>query len=67
VRDRASLAPDPDARQRVLQGCFERGLLLLGCGPGAVRFCPALVVSEEEASVAVEIFAEVLRSVLAKA
>jgi len=67
VRDRASLAPDPDARQRILQGCFERGLLLLGCGPGAVRFCPALVVSEEEASVAVEIFAEVLRSVLAKA
>ena len=47
-------------RNRLVRGCFERGLLLLGCGENAVRFCPPLVVTEAEIDKGVEIFATVL-------
>jgi 4-aminobutyrate aminotransferase len=60
VSDKKTLAPDPAARHHLVQACFERGLLVLGCGPSALRFCPALVVSQDEASLAVEIFGEAL-------
>jgi 4-aminobutyrate aminotransferase len=48
--------PDPAMRDRVVLNCFEKGLLLLGCGESTVRFCPPLVVTREEAATAVEIF-----------
>jgi 4-aminobutyrate aminotransferase len=60
VADRKSLTADPITRAQLVHAAFERGLLLLGCGPSAVRFSPALSVTEEEAQVAVEIFADVL-------
>ncbi len=51
-----SRAPDGRLRDRVMQKCFERGLLVLSCGEGALRFCPPLIVTEKEAATAVEIF-----------
>ncbi len=48
--------PDGPLRDRVLQGCFARGLLLLGCGESTLRFCPPLIVTEKEAATALEIF-----------
>ncbi|HZD42156.1 MAG TPA: aminotransferase class III-fold pyridoxal phosphate-dependent enzyme, partial [Terriglobales bacterium] len=48
--------PDRALRDRVILGCFEKGLLLLGCGESTVRFCPPLIVTREEAATAVEIF-----------
>jgi 4-aminobutyrate aminotransferase len=53
-------APDARLRDAVVQGCFERGLLLLGCGESAVRFSPPLIVNEPDAGAAVQIFASVL-------
>ena len=52
--------PDAQLRDAVVKGCFEKGLLLLGCGESAIRFSPPLIVDEAEARVAVEIFASVL-------
>lgn len=52
--------PDAELRDAVVRGCFERGLLLLGCGESAIRFSPPLIVDETECRVAVEIFASVL-------
>lgn len=49
--------------QAVVKGCFQRGLIVLGCGDKAVRLCPPLVVSREEADVAVQILEEVLTEV----
>jgi 4-aminobutyrate aminotransferase len=57
VRSREGLLRDPELRDALVTRCFEKGLLLLGCGPNSVRFCPALVLSEEEAAVAADIFA----------
>jgi len=39
---------------------FERGLLILGCGESSVRLCPPLIVSEHEATVALDILEDAL-------
>ncbi len=49
-------APDGALRDRVMQKCFEKGLLLLSCGDSTLRFCPPLIVKQEEANIAVTIF-----------
>jgi 4-aminobutyrate aminotransferase len=49
-------APDGQLRNRVMQECFEKGLLLLSCGQSTLRFCPPLIVTEKEVAKAVEIF-----------
>src|SRR5205823_1065132 len=33
---------DPELRDALVQAAFRRGLLLLGCGESAIRFCPPL-------------------------
>ncbi len=35
-------------REKILQECFRRGLLLLGCGEATIRFCPPLCISQAE-------------------
>lgn len=49
-------APGGKLRDRVMQLCFEKGLLLLSCGQSTLRFCPPLIVNAEEVQTAVEIF-----------
>jgi 4-aminobutyrate aminotransferase len=43
--------------------CFQKGLLVLEAGEGAIRLSPALVVSEEQIDVGVRIFAEAVAEV----
>lgn len=63
VRDRTTRAAAPDLRDRIVQAAFEKGLLLLGCGESTVRFCPPLVVDQEQIETAVQIVDEVLGEV----
>jgi len=49
-------AHDGELRDRIMQKCFEKGLLLLSCGESTLRFCPPLIVKEEEVNTAVAIF-----------
>jgi 4-aminobutyrate aminotransferase len=56
----------PDLRNQVVQSCFERGLLVLGCGESAIRFCPALTVSEKQIDRAVSILHEAILAAVAK-
>jgi 4-aminobutyrate aminotransferase len=44
----------------VIQRSFRRGLLLLPCGKSTIRFCPPLVVDEQDVDIAVGIVDEVL-------
>src|SRR5947209_15445445 len=60
VTDRQRLAPDPALRDEVVQTAFRHGLLLLGCGESAVRFCPPLCVTAEQVETALRILGEVL-------
>jgi len=45
-----------EARDKLVEICFENGLLILPCGDGSVRFSPPLVVTRKEAELALEIF-----------
>ena len=47
-------------RDEIVDRAFEHGLLLLGCGTEALRFCPPLVLSLDEVDVAVGILDTVL-------
>lgn len=63
VRDRRTRTPAPEERSRIIRGCFERGLLILGCGLSTVRFSPPLIIDREDADIALEIFTAVLTEV----
>jgi 4-aminobutyrate aminotransferase len=42
-------------RDQIIERAFEQGLLFLGCGPSSIRLCPPLVVTKEEADVALDV------------
>jgi len=45
VEDRALRTPAHDLRDQIVDEAFHQGLLLLGAGAGAIRFCPPLVLT----------------------
>ncbi len=65
VRDRNSKTPDRVLRDKLLQGCFRKGLLLLSCGESVIRFCPPLIITSDDVDVSLEIFETVLKEMLA--
>jgi 4-aminobutyrate aminotransferase len=60
VKDRAAGVHDPSLRDEVVQDAFRKGLLLLGCGESALRFCPPLCVTAAQVDMALRLLAEVL-------
>lgn len=50
----------PDLRNRIVDACFEKGLVILGCGENNIRFSPPLVINREQVDIAVDIFDQVL-------
>jgi 4-aminobutyrate aminotransferase len=63
VRDRTTKERATSERDAVVLGAFNRGLLLLGAGKNSIRFSPPLVLTREQADVAVRIFDEALTEV----
>ncbi len=47
VKDRSTKEHATELRNAVVQKCFERGLLLLGCGLSTIRFMPSLNVTAD--------------------
>jgi len=64
VTDRETKTPATALRDAVVYRAFEKGVLLLGCGPSAVRFMPPLVLDEETAAIGLELFEEALQEVV---
>jgi 4-aminobutyrate aminotransferase len=60
VEDKKTLAPAPELRDRVERACYERGLIILGAGFNTIRWSPPLILSQENADVALEIFDEAI-------
>ncbi len=50
----------PQIRDTVIEECFRRGLLILGAGPSTIRISPPLIIDEEQAAIAAEIFESAL-------
>jgi 4-aminobutyrate aminotransferase len=64
VRSQATKERAPDLRDRLEKLAFERGLLILGCGPNSLRLCPPLVITKDQADFAVDTLEECLGIVL---
>jgi 4-aminobutyrate aminotransferase len=54
VRDQQSKERAPELRDRIQEMAFERGLLVLGAGRNAIRLCPPLVITRDQADFAVD-------------
>ncbi len=63
VKDKATREPAPEQRNRVETLAFERGLMILGCGANSLRIAPPLIVSEQEATVALDLLEDALSEV----
>jgi 4-aminobutyrate aminotransferase len=63
VRDRTTRERATTERDRVVRECFQRGLLVLGAGQNAIRFCPPLVLTKEQADTALRLLDESLTAV----
>ena len=55
-------APDHDAAEALQEACFRRGLLTLTCGERTLRLAPPLVVTVEQADIAVSILDDAIAS-----
>jgi len=60
IKDPQTKERDPALRKTVVERCYLRGLLVLGCGPNSVRFCPPLLISQDQVDEALEIFEDAL-------
>jgi 4-aminobutyrate aminotransferase len=63
VRDRQTKERAIEERNAVVLGAFSRGLLILGAGKNSIRFSPPLILTREQADIAVKIFDEALTDV----
>jgi 4-aminobutyrate aminotransferase len=60
VKDKATREPAAELRNRIETLAFERGLMILGCGETSLRLAPPLLITKEEATVALDILEESL-------
>ncbi len=63
VRDQQTKEPAPDLRDRLEMLAFERGVLILGCGPNSIRLCPPLIIDREQADYAVDTLEDCLAAI----
>ena len=63
VRHRETKEMAITERDTIVHRCFEKGLLLLGCGQNVIRFVPPLTLKRKEAEEGLSIFETVLTEV----
>jgi len=63
VTDKAKKTPGGNERDRIVELAFERGVLFLGAGPNTVRLSPPLVLTEEQADIAMDVLEECIKIV----
>jgi len=61
VKDKVTKEYGAADRDRIVELAFERGVLFLGCGPSTIRICPALIVTKDEADVAIDVLEECIK------
>ena len=63
VKDKATKEYGNVERDKIVEMAFEHGILFLGCGPSTIRICPPLIVTKEQADVALSVLEECIRKV----
>src|SRR5271165_4679507 len=66
VTDKRAKSPGGVERDRIVELAFERGVLFLGCGPNSIRLCPPLILSKEQADIAMDVLEECIYIVAGK-
>ena len=64
VKDKETKEYASEGRDSIIQRAFSKGLLLLGCGRSAIRFCPPLILSKDDADIALSMFEECLKAAM---
>lgn len=64
VKNRETRDMAPQMRDRIIDDCFKKGLLLLPCGDSSIRFSPPLIVSRRDVDTALEILGDVFRKLI---
>ncbi len=57
VESKATMTAAPDLRDKIEMACFNRGLIILGCGANTIRWSPPLILTKKNVDVALDIFA----------
>ena len=63
VKDQKTREYGASERDRIVEHAFEQGVLFLGCGPSTIRIAPPLIVTIDEADVAVDVLEESIAAV----
>jgi 4-aminobutyrate aminotransferase len=62
IKDDGSREPARFLANAIMEEAFRRGLLLLTCGASTIRFCPPLLITEDEVDQGLTIFEEAVRA-----
>jgi 4-aminobutyrate aminotransferase len=65
VADKHTKAPAGEQRDHIVEMAFEKGILFLGCGTNSLRLCPPLIVTKQQADVALDILEDCIIKVAA--
>ena len=63
VKDKQTRATAHDERDRIVDLAFEQGMLFLGAGENSIRIAPPLIVTQEQADIAMDILEECISMV----
>ena len=66
VTDKKAKTQGGAERDKIVELAFERGVLFLGCGPNSIRIAPPLIVSKEQADIAIDVLEECIHIVAGK-
>jgi 4-aminobutyrate aminotransferase len=63
IKDKKTKAQACDERDRIVQLAFERGILFLGAGANSIRIAPPLIVTKEQADIAMGVLEDCISMV----
>jgi L-lysine 6-transaminase len=55
--------PSKDFRNRVLQKCYEDGLIILGCGTSSIRFRSPLTISKAHIDQGIDLLTQAIKAI----
>ncbi len=55
--------PTPEFRDRLLQRCFDEGMIILGCGSCSIRFRSPLTITKDEISQGLDLIREAILTI----
>src|SRR5437588_2420451 len=58
IKDKKTKAQASEERDRIVELAFERGILFLGSGANSIRIAPPLIVTHEQADIAMDVLEE---------